>query len=60
MIRTHSFEEVVSSIVLLKGKKICRETLYVHKVLITSRFNDKILDDHFLVPVENKTSYVPL
>ena len=30
--------------------------LKVHKVLITSRFNDKILDDHFLVPVEHKTS----
>ena len=27
-----------------------------NKVLITSRFNDKILGYHFLVPVEHKTS----
>ena len=26
------------------------------KVLITSQLNDEILDDHFLVPVEYKTS----
>ena len=27
------------------------------KVLITSRFNDKFFNDHFLVPVEHKASY---
>ena len=30
--------------------------IQILKVLITSQFNDKILDDHFLVPVEHKTS----
>ena len=36
-------------------RKCVKDTFYV-KVLITCRFNDKILGYHFLVPAEHKAS----